>query len=80
VETLKARIDGRSRGAESETASPENTYLSNLNDLYRPWIMKCGFPYLIIDTEAVDFRAPDGLEHVVAGIIRTVPGTGKLFD
>jgi len=80
VETLKARIVGRSRGEESELASPENAYLSNLNDLYRPWIMKCGYPYLIIDTEAVDFRTGDGLEHVVAGIIRTVPGTERLFE
>jgi deoxyadenosine/deoxycytidine kinase len=80
VEALKSRIVGRSRGEESELASSENNYLANLNDLYRPWIMKCGFPYLIIDTEAVDFREGDGLEHVVENIIRTVPGTAKLFD
>jgi deoxyadenosine/deoxycytidine kinase len=80
VEALKARIVGRSRGEEADLAGPENTYLSNLNDLYRPWIMKCGFPYLIIDTEAVDFRTEDGLEHVVADIIRTVPGTERLFE
>jgi len=79
VEALKGRILERSRGEESELASTENTYLSNLNDLYRPWIMKCGYPYLIVDTEAVDFRTPDGLEHVVAGIIRTAPGTEGLF-
>jgi len=80
VETLKARIIGRSRGEESDLASPENNYLSNLNDLYRPWIMKCGYPYLIIDTEAVDFRDGDGLEQVVDGIIRVVPGTRRLFE
>ena len=80
VQTLKSRIEGRSRGEESELASPENAYLSNLNDLYRPWIMKCGFPYLIIDTEAVDFRTGDGLENVVADIIRSVPGTRMLFE
>lgn len=80
VETLKTRIVGRNRGAESELARPENAYLSNLNALYRPWIMKCGFPYLIIDTEAVDFRTEDGLENVVAGIIRKVPGTERLFN
>ena len=79
VAALKARIVGRSRGEESELASPENAYLSNLNDLYRPWIMKCGHPYLIIDTEAVDFRTTNGLEHVVEGIIRAVPGTERLF-
>ncbi len=79
VDTLKGRITGRSRGEESELAHPENTYLSNLNDLYRPWIMKCGFPYLIIDTEAIDFRTGDGLEQVVEGIIGRVPGTGRLF-
>jgi deoxyadenosine/deoxycytidine kinase len=79
VETLKTRIVGRSRGEESELADPDNSYLSNLNDLYRPWIMKCGFPYLIIDTEAVDFRTKDGLEQVVADIIRSVPGTERLF-
>ena len=79
VEALKTRIVGRSRGEESELASPENTYLSNLNDLYRPWIMKCGHPYLIIDTEVVDFRTEDGLETVVEGIVRAVPGTGSLF-
>jgi deoxyadenosine/deoxycytidine kinase len=80
VEALKARIVGRSRGEESELASPDNTYLSNLNDLYRPWIMKSGFPYIIIDTEAIDFRTEGGLEQVVADIIRTVPGTATLFD
>ena len=79
VAALKSRIVGRSRGEESELASAGNTYLSNLNDLYRPWIMKCGFPYLIIDTEAVDFRTEDGLEQVVTDIVRTVPGTEKLF-
>jgi deoxyadenosine/deoxycytidine kinase len=79
VEALKARIVGRSRGEESELASPQSAYLSNLNDLYRPWIMKCGYPFLIIDTEAIDFRTDDGLEQVVAGIIKTVPGTKRLF-
>lgn len=80
IEALKSRIVGRSRGEESDLASPDNNYLANLNDLYRPWIMKCGFPYLIIDTEAVDFREGEGLEHVVENIIRTVPGTAKLFE
>lgn len=80
VEALKARIVDRSRGEESELASPGNAYLSNLNDLYRPWIMKCGHPYLIIDTEAIDFRTKAGLEQVVAGIIRSVPGTRRLFE
>jgi hypothetical protein len=42
--------------------------------------MKSGFPYLIIDTEAIDFRTEDGLEQVVTNIIDTVPGTGKLFE
>jgi deoxyadenosine/deoxycytidine kinase len=80
VEALKARIVGRSRGEESELASPQNSYLSNLNDLYRPWIMKCGHPYLIIDTEAIDFRKGEGLEQVVEGIINAVPGTRRLFE
>jgi deoxyadenosine/deoxycytidine kinase len=80
VEALKARIVSRSRGEESELAKPENAYLANLNELYRPWIMKCGYPYLIIDTEAIDFRTPDGLEQVVAGIIRNVPATEGLFE
>jgi deoxyadenosine/deoxycytidine kinase len=80
VATLKARIVERSRGEESELASPDNAYLSNLNDLYRPWIMKCGYPYLIIDTEAIDFRTEQGLAQVVAGIINTVPGTKRLFE
>ena len=80
VEALKSRIIGRSRGEETELASPENTYLSNLNDLYRPWIMKCGHPYLIVDTEAIDFRTEEGLEQVVKGIINAVPGTGRLFE
>jgi deoxyadenosine/deoxycytidine kinase len=79
VDALKSRIVDRSRGEESELASPGNNYLSNLNVLYRPWIMKCGFPYLIVDTEAVDFRTDEGLEQVVADIVRTVPGTEKLF-
>ena len=80
VEALKSRIIGRSRGEEAELASSGNSYLSNLNDLYRPWIMKCGFPYLIIDTEVVDFRTEEGLEQVVADIIRAVPATGRLFE
>jgi hypothetical protein len=42
--------------------------------------MKCGFPYLIVDTEAIDFRTADGLEQVVTDIIRTVPGTQSLFE
>jgi hypothetical protein len=41
--------------------------------------MKCGFPYLIIDTEVVDFRTDEGLEQVVADIVRTVPDTERLF-
>ena len=80
VKALKARIVERSRGEESELANPENSYLSNLNDLYRPWIMKCGYPYLTIDTEEIDFRTEKGLEQVVEGIIRTVPGTKGLFS
>jgi len=80
VHALKQRIVGRSRGEESELANPENSYLSNLNDLYRPWIMKCGYPYLIIDTEEIDFRTEEGLEKVVEGIIRSVPGTERLFS
>ena len=80
VETLKSRVVERSRGEESEIASIGNTYLSNLNDLYRPWIMKCGHPYLIIDTEAIDFRTSDGLEKVVEGIVRSVPKTSRLFE
>lgn len=80
VHTLKGRITGRSRGEEADLAHAENNYLSNLNDLYRPWIMKCGFPYLIIDTEEIDFRTEEGLDQVIAGIIDRVPGTGRLFD
>jgi deoxyadenosine/deoxycytidine kinase len=80
VAALKTRIVGRSRGEETELANPQNTYLSNLNDLYRPWIMKCGFPYLIIDTEDIDFRTSEGLEQVVTGIMHTVPGTKSLFE
>lgn len=80
VEALKARILDRRRGEEVDLAHPKNTYLSNLNDLYRPWIMKCGFPYLIIDTEAIDFRTKAGLEQVIEGIISRVPGTRSLFE
>jgi len=80
VAALKSRILGRSRGEEAELAHPENSYLSNLNVLYRPWIMKCGFPYLIIDTEAIDFRTEEGLEQVIEGIVKRVPGSGKLFE
>jgi len=79
VHALKSRITGRSRGEEADLAHPQNTYLENLNDLYRPWIMKCGYPYLIIDTEAVDFRTGKGLERVIEGIISRVPGTERLF-
>ena len=80
VRSLKERILERSRGEESELASPENTYLTDLNDLYRPWIMKSGLPYLIIDTEAIDFRTEGGLEQVIEGIIAAVPGTKRLFE
>lgn len=80
VDALKERIVDRNRGEESELANPENTYLANLNDLYRPWIMKCGYPYLIIDTEEIDFRTEEGLEEVVEGIIRSVPATQRLFS
>ena len=80
VETLKGRIVGRSRGEESELASPENTYLRNLNVLYRPWIMKSGLPYVIIDTEEIDFLTEDGLEEVVRSIVRELPGASRLFS
>jgi len=80
VGALKERIVGRNRGEESELASPANNYLANLNELYRPWIMKCGHPYLIIDTEEIDFRKKDGLEEVVKGIVSAVPGTRRLFE
>ena len=79
VEALKSRILGRSRGEEAELAAPGNHYLSNLNDLYRPWIMKSGFPYLIIDTEEIDFRTDEGLERVIEGIVQKVPGSEQLF-
>ncbi len=80
VEALKSRIIGRDRWEETELAKPENNYLANLNELYRPWIMKCGLPYLIIDTEDIDFRTPEGLEQVVEGVIDAVPGTRGLFQ
>ena len=80
VAALKQRIIGRSRGEEAELASPGNPYLANLNNLYRPWIMKCGLPYLVIDTEAIDFRTEAGLETVIEGIVRKVPGARQLFD
>ncbi|MBT8059031.1 MAG: deoxynucleoside kinase [Gammaproteobacteria bacterium] len=80
VEALKSRIMERSRGEEAELADPANHYLSNLNDLYRPWIMKSGFPYLIIDTEEIDFRTGKGLEAVVQGIVQQVPGAQTLFE
>lgn len=79
VDALKSRIVGRSRGEEVELASPDNPYLANLNNLYRPWIMKCGLPYLVVDTEAVDFRTEEGLEKVVEGIVRKVPEAARLF-
>ena len=79
VEALKGRILGRSRGEEADLAHPKNNYLSNLNDLYRPWIMKSGHPYVIIDTEAVDFRTAEGLDQVIEDIIQRVPGIGRLF-
>ncbi len=79
VSALKRRIVERNRDGEAELAQPDNKYLENLNVLYRPWIMKSGFPYLIVDTEAVDYRTEEGLEEVVHGIVDTVPGTGRLF-
>ena len=80
VAALKERIVGRSRGEESELANPDNHYLANLNELYRPWIMKCGLPYLIIDTEEIDFRTDEGLEQVIEGIVSKVPGARALFN
>jgi hypothetical protein len=41
--------------------------------------MKCGYPYLIIDTEAIDFRTDEGLEKVIEGITYRAPGTKRLF-
>ena len=79
VDALRSRILERSRGEEAELAHPENTYLENLNDLYRPWIMKCGHPYLIVDTESIDTRTDGGLEEVIEGIIKWAPGTERLF-
>ena len=38
-----------------------------------------GFPYLIIDTEEIDFRTEEGLDKVIEGIIHRVPGTQRLF-
>ena len=78
--SIQSVSPARSRGEESELAHPENRYLANLNVLYRPWIMKSGFPYLIVDTEAIDFRTEEGLERVVEGIVSSVPGTRELFD
>jgi deoxyadenosine/deoxycytidine kinase len=80
VSALKSRILDRSRGEEATLADPDNHYLSNLNDLYRPWIMKSGFPFLIIDTEEIDFRTKEGLEQVIEGIISRVPGSKMLFE
>jgi len=80
VDALKSRILGRNRGEEADLAHPKNSYLSNLNDLYRPWIMKSGHPYLIVDTEEVDFRTDEGLDRVIEGIIERVPGTERLFS
>ena len=80
VHALKSRILERSRGEEAELAAPGNLYLAKLNDLYRPWIMKCGLPYLVVDTEVVDFRTEEGLEQVVEGIVGKVPGSRVLFD
>ena len=42
--------------------------------------MKSGFPYLVIDTEEIDVRTEAGLEQVVQGIVRKVPGAKKLFE
>jgi deoxyguanosine kinase len=80
IEALKSRILARSRGEEADLAHPKNSYLSNLNDLYRPWIMKSGLPYLIVDTEEIDFRTRKGLDRVIEGIIEKVPGTERLFS
>ncbi|NND44564.1 MAG: deoxynucleoside kinase, partial [Xanthomonadales bacterium] len=79
VDALKARILGRSRGEEADLAHPKNSYLSNLDDLYRPWIIKSGHPYLVIDTDEIDFRTDAGLDHVIEGIIEKVPGAERLF-
>lgn len=79
VEALKSRILERSRGEEADLAHPQSNYLSNLNNLYRPWIMKSGHPFLIIDTDEIDFRTRKGLDRVIEGIIEKVPGTERLF-
>ena len=42
--------------------------------------MKCGLPYLIIDTEEIDFRTDEGLEQVIEGIVSKVPGARALFN
>lgn len=80
VKALKKRIIARNRPEEAELAHPEDNYLRKLNDLYRPWIVKSGLPFVIIDTEAVDYRADAGLEHVVDRIIEAKPEMRALFE
>jgi len=80
VRALKKRIIARNRPEEIRLADPDNNYLRKLNDLYRPWIMKSKLPYVIIDTESVDYRADSGLEQVVDRIVERVPGMRDLFE
>lgn len=80
VSALKKRIIARNRPEEAALAHPDDNYLRKLNDLYRPWIMKSELPYVIIDTEAVDYRADEGLERVVEKIVERVPGMRDLFE
>jgi hypothetical protein len=42
--------------------------------------MKSGLPYLIVDTEEIDFRTRKGLDRVIEGITERVPGTERLFS
>jgi deoxyadenosine/deoxycytidine kinase len=80
VKALKKRIIARNRQEEFALADPENNYLRKLNDLYRPWIMKSKLPYIIIDSESVDYRSDSGLEQVVESIIEKVPDMRGLFE
>jgi len=79
VPTLKRRILERERVEEFELAKPENTYLKELDNLYRPWIVECEFPKIVIDTQTYDIRTDEGLEFVVEEMVKLIPDMERLF-
>jgi len=72
----------RSFGVSVKITSISDTYpIHAVCHSFAPYssVMKSGYPYPILDTEEIDFRADGGLEKVVEGIVRQVFWAKELF-